>query len=133
MNDVNIPLDFEAVIRNIQAKLTPVVGLNHVDEDWGQLDDYSPNFPVQWPCALIDTPLINFSNLGMDRTQTPRNRQMSDGIVSITVANLKLNNTSGRAPKFQKDNAWSIWSLINKIHQELVFYIVLYLIAPRHH
>ena len=108
------------IIQNIQDKLTLVTGLNYVDEDWGQLDYYSPNFPVKWPCALIDVTGASFDNIGIDKTATPRNRQNSeDAILSITVANLKLTNTSSMSPQPQKDQAWSIWTLIEDIHKEL--------------
>ena len=40
-------------LESIQQLLQAIEGLKYVDEDWGQLDYYSPNFPVQWPCVLI--------------------------------------------------------------------------------
>lgn len=110
------------VIENIQAKLGDVPALKYIDEDWGQLDYYSPHFPVQWPCALIDLPSDNFSDIGRDKTAVPQNRQISDGLVSITIANMKLTNSSGKAPQLQKDNAWSIWELIEDVHKVLQGY-----------
>lgn len=101
----------------VQEKLTEVVELKYIDEDWGQLDYYSPNFPVQWPCALIDVTAAQYSDLGVDRTATPRNRQRGEAVVSITIANMKLSNTSGRAPQSQKDNARSIWTVAQNIHE----------------
>jgi len=105
-------------IKNIEDRLANS-GSNYVDEDWGQLDFYSPNFPVKWPCTLIDLASANFSNIGRDKTKTPINRQQGDGLISITVANLRLSNTSRMAPQSQKDNAWSIWELIEKTHELL--------------
>lgn len=109
----------KSVIESIQTKLAAVAALKYIDEDWGQLDYYSPNFPVKWPCVLIDLPNDDFSDIGMDKTAVPQNRQMAEGLVSITVANMKLTNTSGRAPQLQKDQAWSIWDLIEDIHEQL--------------
>lgn len=103
-------------IQNIQTKLLESAA-KYVDEDWGQLDYYTPNFPVQWPCILIDVTAANFDDIGKDRKAVPQNRQQAIGIVTLTIANLKLTNTSGRSPQLQKDNAWSIWDLINETHQ----------------
>lgn len=107
------------VIESIQTAIEEIALFKYVDEDWGQLDYYSPNFPVQWPCALIDVTGAQYSNLGKDRQQTPINRQQAQATATITVANMKLSNTSGRAPQLQKDNAWSIHNLIEDMHKEL--------------
>lgn len=108
-----------AALQAIQQRLAQIPELNYVDEDWGQLDYYSPNHPVQWPCALIDVGAAGFSNIGMDRTQKPVNRQMGTISAVITVANLRLTNTSQRAPQGQKNNAWHVHTLKNKIHEKL--------------
>jgi hypothetical protein len=42
------------LLLNIQNLLATVPAFKYVDEDWGQLDDYGPHAPVQWPCCLID-------------------------------------------------------------------------------
>lgn len=107
----------KALIQAIQNKIQAVTGVNYVDEDWGQLDYFSPNFPVKFPCVLIDVANANYSNIGQDKQATPINRQMADATVSLTIANLKLTNSSGLAPQFQKDNTWSIHELIEEIHK----------------
>ncbi|MBK5213621.1 MAG: hypothetical protein JJE55_08185 [Flavobacteriaceae bacterium] len=104
------------VIKNIQAKLAAVSTLKYVDEDWGQLDYYSQNPPVKWPCALIDITGASFEDRGWDRT-TNTHPQTGEAMVSITIANLKLTNTSGRAPQTQKDAGWSIWDLMQEVHE----------------
>ena len=109
----------KALIKNIQTRLDTVTDLKYIDEDWGQLDYYSPNFPVQWPCVLIDITNAGYSNIGMDRSVKPMQRQQADAQISFTVANLKLTNTSAKAPVMQKDNAWSIWDLIEEVHEKL--------------
>lgn len=105
------------ILQAIQEEIKKVPGMNYVDEDWGQLDYYSPNFPVQWPCALIDTASEQYSNVGRSIKETPVNRQMGDVLISITIANLKITNTSGMAPQLQKDNAWSIHALKEEVHK----------------
>tara|TARA_R100000306_G_scaffold62377_2_gene69152 strand:- start:1312 stop:1761 length:450 start_codon:yes stop_codon:yes gene_type:complete len=104
------------IIQNIQTKLAAVPGLNYVDEDWGQLDYYSPNPPVKWPCSLIDITGASFADKGWNR-QNNTYPQTGEALVSITVANLKLTNTSGRAPQSQKNAGWSIWDLIQEVHE----------------
>ena len=37
----------------------------------------------------------------------------------ITIANLKLTNTSSRAPQTQKMAAWSIWDVVELVHAKL--------------
>lgn len=109
----------EAIVPKIQEKLKVIVDLKYIDENTGQIDSYSPNFPVQWPCALIDITDANFSNLGINPNKKPKNRQLAEMLVEITVANIKLTNTSGLAPINQQNEAWSIFTLLNKIHAEL--------------
>ncbi|NJB83634.1 hypothetical protein [Wenyingzhuangia aestuarii] len=106
-------------IPEIQTKLSEIQSIAYVDEDTGQLDNYSPNFPVKWPCALIDISSVVFSDIGKDRKKTPINRQNASGDIVITVANLKLTNTSKLAPVGQKQHAWSIHEEIQNIHEKL--------------
>lgn len=103
----------------IQAKLGEVTELKYIDEDWGQLDYYSPNFPVQWPCCLIDVSGALFSNIGKDKGAKPQNRQQGTVNVSFTFANLKLTNTSIKAPAGQKNNAWKLYEIMQKAHEVL--------------
>lgn len=107
------------VIENTQNRLQEIAGLKYVDEDWGQLDYYSPNPPVKWPCVLIDIANASFSDVGKDRSKTPQNRQMGDEVLSLTVADMRLTNSSGRAPLLQKNNARSIWAIMEDIHVKL--------------
>lgn len=106
-------------IKSIIAKLGAMPELNSADEDWGQLDYYSNNFPVKFPCALVDVSNANFSNIGMDKNASPQNRQLAETTISLTIANVKLTNTAFRAPEAQKDTAFSIWDLLEAIHVQL--------------
>ena len=45
---------------------TNVSKINYIDEDWGQLDYYAANFPVKFPCVLIDINHGQYSNLAKD-------------------------------------------------------------------
>lgn len=108
-----------AFLETIQDKLEEVTELKYIDEDWGQLDYYSPNFPVQWPCCLIDITGAMFSNIGNDRSVKPQNRQQGTINISFTFANLKLTNSSIKAPATQKNNAWKLYEIMQKAHEVL--------------
>lgn len=107
------------IIEKIQERLADYGDLRYVDENWGQLDYYSPNFPVKWPCALIDVVDARFSNIGRDRNQVPEQRQMGRIVVELRVANLRLSNSSAKAPRLQKEYARGIWDIIQGIHERL--------------
>ena len=107
----------KTILQNIQTKLREVTELKHIDEDCGQLNIFQP--PVNWPCCLIDISTANYSNLGIDRNLQPINRQSGKFLIKLTLANLKLTNTSMNAPQSQKDQAWFIWDLAQKIHEKI--------------
>ncbi|SZD72764.1 Uncharacterised protein [Candidatus Ornithobacterium hominis] len=107
------------ILQNIQTRIAQIPEIKYVDEDWGQIDYYSPNMPVQWPCCLIDLNNGQFSNISKDITKHPKERQNGTFAIKITVANMKLTNTSLKAPQRQKNNAWAIFELTEKIHQQL--------------
>lgn len=107
----------KAFLEAIQTKLATIPALKYIDEDWGQMDSYSPNPPTMFPCALIDITSMSFSDIGKDNSVNPINRQTADGTVTFIIGNMKLSNTSHRAPQSQKDNAWSIWGIIEDLHK----------------
>lgn len=109
----------KAFLETVQAKLAEISELKYIDEDWGQLDSYSPNPPAKFPCALIDITSMVYSNLGKDMSANPINRQITEGTITFIIANVKLSNTSQRAPQNQKNNAWGIWDIMEKIHQKV--------------
>ena len=107
------------LLDSIKTKIAEITEIKYIDENWGQLDYYSAHPPVQWPCCLIDISDIQFTNIGIDREKTPINRQMGNCIVKITIANMKLTNTSQRAPIRQKNDAWKVLDLMEKLHQKI--------------
>jgi hypothetical protein len=106
-------------LENTQAQINEVPGIAYIDEDWGQLDDYAPNSPVKWPCCLIDISNVDFSDIGMDKKATPQNRQEGSANITLTFANMKLTNTSFKAPQQQKDDAREILIIIELAHGKL--------------
>lgn len=92
--------------------IAEVPALRYVDIDWGQLSYYFPHPPIQWPCALIDITNVQWSNV-------LKNGQLGMATIQISVADLRLTNTSGKAPQGQKDNALAIWDILNKVYVAL--------------
>ncbi|KAF0198851.1 MAG: hypothetical protein FD170_3971 [Bacteroidetes bacterium] len=101
------------ILTAIAARLgAEVPELKYIDEDWGQLDDYSDNPPVKFPCAIIEVQQAAWRN---------QSNKVQDGTVniSIRVAELRLSNTNLRAPAPQKLNAAAIWLIQEKIYKAL--------------
>jgi hypothetical protein len=107
----------KSILQNIQGKLSDITDFKYIDEDWGQLNYYQP--PVKWPCCLIDINNANYSNIGKDLQSKPLNRQLGKVVAKITIATLKLTNTSMQAPQAQKEQAWVIWDIMQKVHENL--------------
>lgn len=110
------------ILQNIQNHLSQIKDLKYIDEDWGQLSYYADFPPVQFPCCLIDVSGVQYSNAGRDLQQTPQQRQIGSAEIRLTIAQLKLTNTSLRSPQNQKDNAWAIFNLLEEIHKKTHYF-----------
>lgn len=109
----------KTLLSRIQTELATLPELKYVDENWGQLDYYSPNMPVQWPCCLIDMQTAQFSNISKDFTKRPKDRQNATISIELTLANMKLSNTSFNTPQGQKNKVWEIFDWAENIHKKL--------------
>lgn len=107
------------LIENIKNQLSLLPTLRYIDHNWGQIDYYAPNHPVQWPICLVDVTDATYSNIGVDLAQNAANRQLGDLNITLIIADLKLTNSSLKAPQNQKDNASTIFELIELIHEQL--------------
>lgn len=107
------------ILTAIQDKIKTIPGINYTDENWGQIDYYSPSMPVKWPCCLVDLNDGQFSNFGRDLEKKPVQRQKGIFSLRLTLADLKLSNTSGMAPKTQQNNAWKIYGIMEDLHKAL--------------
>lgn len=108
------------ILNAIQEQIaTAVPAVKYIDENWGQLDLYGPEIPVKWPCVLIDLNQAQFTNIGRNNNVLPPNRQQGTVVIELTVAALKLTNTSFRAPKTQQFHGFEIWEIAKEIHQKL--------------
>lgn len=100
------------VIQNVQDRLMQKVpALKYVDQDWGQMDFWREH-PVKYPCALIDVQSAQYSNNG-------NFIQQGTAVMVIRLFDLKLSNSSGKAPDGQKENAKKIWQLIEDVNKAL--------------
>lgn len=106
-------------LENIQEKLTLVEELKYIDEDWGQLDDYGRDTPVKWPCCLIDIQGIDYTNIGLDKSAKPMQRQEGTATVILKFANLKLTNSSAKSPLRQKETSWLLSKIMQKAHEQI--------------
>ena len=82
--------------------------MKYIDKNWGQLLYEQP--PVKFPCALLDIANVNYTQLG-------QLAQAAMGDIEITVANLQLSPSSHKS--LQRDNAYAIMDIMDKIHQDL--------------
>ena len=96
----------------IQTRIAAIPEVKYCDEDWGQLDYYSSNAPVKWPCVLIDLQTGQFSNIG-------NNLQNGDMTIAVNIADLKLAPTSSKVPAGMKAKQWSILELEEKVHKQI--------------
>jgi hypothetical protein len=99
------------VFIDIQNRLmAKVPALRYVDEDWGQLDYETP--PVSFPCALIDCENMSVSQSG-------RHTMIDALTIVVRVADLRMSNTSGKAPEAQKEKAFALLDTIADVVRAL--------------
>ena len=100
------------LISDILTRLSGITQLKYIDQDWGQLDYYSPNQPVKWPCAIVEILQVPWVNQGT---------HLQDGLanVSVRVADMRLSNTNVKAPSNQTSAAGSIFDLMDSVHKKL--------------
>ena len=102
----------EELIYNLINTLEALDVIKYADEDWGQLDYYGAEIPVQYPCALVNIDNVTWTNQG-------NAQQQGTGYITVDVAMVKLTNSSGRAPKFQRAIAGSVHTVKKAVHQAL--------------
>jgi hypothetical protein len=110
----------KAILEAIQLQVSDAVpAIQYTDENWGQLDLFGANIPVKWPCVLIDMVGGQYSNIGQISNELPRNRQQGSVNIEITVAALRLTNTSRNAPHNQRYEGFEIWEIVAEVHKHL--------------
>src|SRR5690554_5793 len=104
----------ETIYNAILSKLTEITELKYSSEDWGQLNYYGTDCPVQWPCCVFDMNAATFSETSGAQQGTLQ--------IAFNVANLRLTPNSGRASLQQKANSWEVIQLVEEIHKKLKRY-----------
>jgi len=99
----------EAIKQRLLAK---VDSLKYIDEDWGQLDYYSPNIPTKWPACLLDIDNVPWSGEG-DLIQ------MGIAQVSVKISSMRLSNSNVKAPDNQRTASASILDTMSDVHAAL--------------
>ena len=102
------------IITAVLAKLEQetALGLRYTDRNWGQLDEYNPNPPVQWPVALVDIDNVQY-------TQGLRLSQTATGTVTVTLAYPRLNNTSAQVAAATRQGVFDMMDLIDAVSEVL--------------
>lgn len=100
------------LIQDFQNQLcTYVPELQYIDEDWGQYDFFDRP-PTKDFSVLIDIQSAQYTNDG-------KLQQRGNINVVVRFYNLKLTNSSSKAPQRQKDYAKKGWQILRKINQAL--------------
>lgn len=101
----------KGILTSILEKLkTEIPELKYIDENWGQMELEQP--PVKFPMAIIDMGTAACSNQGMGI-------QLVDATVVVTVAALRLSQTSGGVKPERREQAFEFYDLLHKIHAAL--------------
>lgn len=104
----------ETIYNAILGKLKEIPELKYSGEDWGQLNYYGNDCPVQWPCCVFDMNSATFSE-----TSGPQQGTLQ---IAFNVANLRLTPNSARSSAVQKTNSWEVIHLVEAIHEKLKRY-----------
>ncbi|WP_052444274.1 hypothetical protein [Flammeovirga sp. OC4] len=98
------------ILNSIQEQLSKISEVNYAGEDWGQLDEERP--PVKFPCALVDMDQFQYSDMG-EKTQ------MGEGIIQITVADIKLQGNRPTAQMNRVSDHDRFMTVLEKVHEKL--------------
>jgi hypothetical protein len=97
------------ILLDIQAHLkNSVPEIMYLDKDWGQLSYENP--AVNWPCVLLDIENVDYS-------QQAHGGFVADTQITVTVADARYASSSANAP--DKEDAYRVMDLMDKIHREL--------------
>jgi hypothetical protein len=107
----------QQIITNLTGHLQATCpSLKYISADWGQLDYYSDNPPVKWPCALIDIAQAQYSNNG-------ELEQHGIYTLLVRIAALPLGNVSAATPAAMQQQATAWWLLPAEVHLALQGYV----------
>ena len=102
----------QTLVNDLRERIDSLALFKYIDEDWGQLDDYSTNPPTKWPTALVDVVEAKPSNVGSLV-------QLLELTVLIRVAALRLSPSSQRATATQRTNSEKVFELCQTLQTSL--------------
>jgi len=102
----------QTLVNDIRDRISSLNLFKYIDEDWGQLDDYSTNPPTKWPCALVDIVEAKPGNLG-------GLIQVVDITIMVRVAALRLSPGSQKATEAQRLHSEEVFGLCTTVHSKL--------------
>ena len=100
----------EILTRILEKLQSDVPELKYIDENWGQMEIEQQ--PVKFPMAIVDMGTGTCSNMGSGI-------QLVDATVTVTVAALRLSQTSSGVKPERREQAFEFYDLLHKIHKTL--------------
>lgn len=87
--------------------------LRYIDQDLGQLENYTTRPAVSFPCGLIEVDEFDFSEVGNEL------RQIGEGVVMIRLGYPAFNPANNLAPAAVREKALEYYNIEQKIYQAL--------------
>jgi hypothetical protein len=100
---------FLAVQERLKEKAT---GVNWVDQNFGQLDNFDIKPAVNFPCALIDITGLQYEDL-------TNGAQKANGRIVITIGTTPFTNSSAVTPVSQREKAIQYYEIEHAVHKAL--------------
>lgn len=105
---------FANIYLKIVERLTAQVPeLRYIDQDMGQLENYTMKPPVSFPCALIELGDFDFDDMA------GKNMQHGEGLVLIRFATESWSPSNNLAPTQIREKALAYYDIEQKIHVAL--------------
>ncbi|MDR2964016.1 MAG: hypothetical protein LBU90_10360 [Bacteroidales bacterium] len=95
------------ILNAILERLAALPELKYVDENWGQMN--IAQSPAKFPMALVDVESVEFSNMG-------NHVQEGEARITVTIAALRLSNSSSGAPAAQRRSNFEFYDLLTAAH-----------------
>ena len=102
----------QTLINDVRDQINSLNSFKYIDEDWGQLDDYSPHPPTKWPTALVDIIEAKPTNQG-------GHVQTLNITILVRVASMRLSPSSQGAKVSMRTKAEELFLTTQELHKKL--------------
>ncbi len=99
----------QTLVNDVRDRLDSLNVFKYIDEDWGQLDDYTPNPPAKFPTALVDI-------VDAKPSEISGLVQLVDVTIMIRVAVLRLSPGSQKASAAQRTKSEEAFGITTNVH-----------------